>query len=274
MAAAVAAVVAVVAAIRLSYSCALAAVSRKLCGMNRPRIVAISASVVALGSLVFVGLTQLQTQAPADSALSTALPEVIALEVPTPAPTVNPWEKLAVRRVEVKDPIAAKIVEAARAQEGDFYDQSYRSIDYPGGDVPAGKGACTDVIIRAFRGADIDLQLLVHQDMKRDFKRYGDHWGLGRTDTNIDHRRVPNLMTFFDKHAQRLTLSTAQADLAQWQPGDVVTWKLPNNVNHIGIVSNGIGARGLPLVIHNAQRCIEQDYLDEWTVTGHYRYPK
>ena len=192
-----------------------------------------------------------------------------------PAPTAmphNPWEESAVRRVSVANPIAAKIVKTARAQEGDVYDASYQSLDYPGGDVAKGRGACTDVVIRALRGAGIDLQLLVHQDMKRDFRAYGEQGKLGRTDPNIDHRRVPNLMTFFERHGKTLPTSIDKSNLKNWQPGDIVCWKLPGNLNHIGIVSDGIGARGLPLVVHNAQRCIEQDYLDEWPITGHYRY--
>ena len=192
--------------------------------------------------------------------------------MPTPTPS-NPWEESAVRRVKAPNLIAAKIVKAARAQEGDVYDPSYQSIKYPGGDVAAGRGACTDVVIRALRGADIDLQKLVHDDMKRNFRVYGDNWKLGRTDKNIDHRRVPNLMTFFERHGKTLPISTDQANLKNWQPGDIICWKLPGNLNHIGIVSDGVGARGLPLVVHNAQQCIEQDYLDAWPITGHYRYP-
>ena len=204
---------------------------------------------------------------------------VVAPMVPFAAPTptlapINPWEKLAVRRVIVKNPMAARIVAAARGQEGDVYDPSYQSIAYPNGDVAKGRGACTDVVIRAFRGANIDLQKLVHLDMKRDFRAYSDQWKLGRTDRNIDHRRVPNLMTFFARHGQTLPLQVGADALKKWQPGDVVCWRLPGNLNHIGIVSNGVGARGLPLVIHNAQQCIEQDYLDEWPITGHYRYPE
>ena len=242
--------------------------------MNYSRMLALPAGVfVALALLV--GLARMpnrQSSAPATTPVATLVP--VALVAPTAIATPhNPWEELAVRRVAVKDPVAAKIVKAARAQEGDYYDPSYQSIAYPGGDVAAGRGACTDVVIRALRGANIDLQKLVHQDMKRNFRAYGDGWKLGRTDSNIDHRRVPNLMTFFARHGKTLPISTSKADLKSWQPGDVITWKLPNNANHIGIVSNGIGARGLPLVIHNAQRCIEQDYLDQWPITGHYRYP-
>ena len=207
--------------------------------------------------------------------LSSAPREAVVVTAPTPVSTpINPWEKLAVRRITVKNAVAKRIVLAARAQEGDFYDPSYQSIKYPDGDVPKGSGACTDVVIRALRGADIDLQKLVHLDMKRDFRAYGDHWKLGRTDANIDHRRVPNLMVFFARHGQSLPLSTTGKARQSWQPGDIICWRLPGNLNHIGIVSDGVGARGLPLVIHNAQRCIEQDYLDEWPITGHYRYPK
>lgn len=243
--------------------------------MKNLRAVAIPASICALLALVLIGFTRTQGQPrKPDKASSEPVvsSQAVALEASTPTPH-NPWEESAVRRVAIKNPIAAKIVKAARAQEGDTYDPSYRSIAYPGGDVAAGQGVCTDVVIRALRGANIDLQKLVHEDMKRDFRRYGDHWNLGRTDKNIDHRRVPNLMTFFAKYGKSLPLSTAKADLNGWQPGDIITWKMSPSINHIGIVSNGFGVRGLPLVIHNANRCIEQDYLDEWPITGHYRYP-
>ena len=216
--------------------------------------------------------TQARSKLEAASSSVSAQTQTIELKAPTPTPT-NPWEESAVRRVKIINPIAAKIVKAAHAQEGDVYDPSYQSIKYPGGDVAAGRGACTDVVIRALRGADIDLQSLVHDDMKRDFRAYGDRWGLGRTDKNIDHRRVPNLMTFFERHGKTLPTATDKTNLKIWQPGDIICWKLPGNLNHIGIVSDGIGARGLPLVVHNAQQCIEQDYLDEWPITGHYRYP-
>lgn len=244
--------------------------------MERFRAIAIPVSIFAVLALTLIGFTKMQSQLQVVQDVPRApmgAIQPVVLQAPTPAPTVNPWEQSAVRRVGVKNAVAAKIVKAARAQEGDFYDASYQSIAYPGGDVAAGQGACTDVVIRALRGANVDLQKLVHQDMKRDFRRYGDKWNLRRTDKNIDHRRVPNLMTFFDKYGQSLPLSTDKADLENWQPGDIITWKLTDKVNHIGIVSDGIGARGLPLVIHNAQRCIEQDYLDQWPVTGHYRYP-
>mgnify|MGYP001163908201 CR=1 FL=1 len=79
------------------------------------------------------------------------------------------------------------------------YDPSYFSIDYPNGEIPKGRGVCTDVIIRAYRKLKIDLQKEVHQDMKQNFGLYPSIWGLKKTDKNIDHRRVPNLMTFFSR---------------------------------------------------------------------------
>ena len=244
--------------------------------MKNFRAIAAPASVFALLTLILFGFLQSRAQKNGKpSSAPTGEFETVAVEAATPRPTPhNPWEESAVRRVEIKNPVAAKIVKAARAQEGDTYDPSYQSIAYPGGDVAKGQGVCTDVVIRALRGANIDLQKLVHEDMKRDFRRYGDHWNLGRTDKNIDHRRVPNLMTFFAKYGKSLPLSTDKSNLKNWQPGDIITWKMSPGINHIGIVSNAFGARGLPLVIHNAQRCIEQDYLDQWPITGHYRYPK
>lgn len=176
-----------------------------------------------------------------------------------------------VKRVAMTDPTAAKIVAAAHAQEGDDYDAEYRTIAYPGGDVPRGMGACTDVVIRSLRAADIDLQQLIHLDMNRDFRRYGDHWKLGRTDKNIDHRRVPNQITYFKKYALTLPMKTSGAALKTWKPGDIVMWHLPGNLWHTGIVSDGIGASGKPLVIHNAYQCAEQDYLDNWALAGHFR---
>jgi uncharacterized protein len=176
-----------------------------------------------------------------------------------------------IRRVTIQDANVRKIVAAAHAQEGDEYDAAYRQISYPNGDVPKGSGACTDVVVRALRGAGIDLQTLVHEDMKRDFKRYSDQWKLGHPDSNIDHRRVPNLMVFFEKHGQSLPLGTTGANLATWQPGDIACWKIDNRW-HTGVVSDGVGARGIPLVIHNGWQCVEQDCLDGWPIIGHYRF--
>jgi len=179
-----------------------------------------------------------------------------------------------IRRVEVQDPTARSVVDAAKKQIGDEYDASYRTISYPNGDVRKGSGACTDVIVRAFRGANIDLQRLIHDDMKARFRAYPDSWKLGRTDTNIDHRRVPNHIVFFRAYGETLPTQTEGSALKTWQPGDVVEWRLPEGKWHTGVISDGIGPRGLPLVIHNGWRCVEQDCLDGWPISAHFRYPK
>lgn len=187
--------------------------------------------------------------------------------------TIDNWFEPEIRRVKVTNPIARKIVMAAHHQEGDAYNASYKKISYPGGDVPAGEGACTDVVIRALRAAGVDLQKLIHEDMSRDFGRYPDPWKLGRTDKNIDHRRVPNHMTFLKKYGTSLPLGTSGDDLKTWLPGDIVYWKMDGRRWHTGIITDGIGPSGHPMVIHNALQCIEQDYLTNWPIIGHFRYP-
>ena len=178
------------------------------------------------------------------------------------------------RRVAIENPLAAKIVEAAHAQKGDVYDASYRKISFPNGDVPPGRGACTDVVIRALRAVGVDLQSEIHRDMRARFAAYPDSWGLGRTDKNIDHRRVPNHLIFLRKYGQKLPNGIAGADLKTWLPGDIVYWKMDGGKWHTGVVSDGISTRGMPMVIHNGWRCVEQDYLDRWEIVGHFRYPK
>lgn len=153
------------------------------------------------------------------------------------------------------------------------YDASYAQIDYPGGDVPSDHGACTDVVIRAFRYGNVDLQELIHQDMQKHFKQYPQNWGLKGPDPNIDHRRVPNQMKFFDRYARLLTLEVDEENLSNWQWGDVVYWKFPNGLEHCGIVSDRKNEHGVPLVIHNAGVAREEDCLTRWEIIGHYRYP-
>jgi uncharacterized protein len=153
------------------------------------------------------------------------------------------------------------------------YDPSYFSIPYPNGDVPAGKGVCTDVIIRAYRKLGIDLQKEVHEDMAANFKLYPQKWGLKKTDKNIDHRRVPNLMTFFGRHGTIIKKSTTAKD---YLPGDIVTWSLGGNVTHIGIVINKKSDDNERfLIVHNIGRGQEiSDCLFEFEITGHFRYEK
>lgn len=151
------------------------------------------------------------------------------------------------------------------------YDGSYRRIAYPGGDVPAEVGVCTDVVIRSYRALGIDLQKKVHEDMRRAFSRYPKIWGLKRPDSNIDHRRVPNLQTFFTRHGKKLNTSDNPAD---YQTGDLVTWMLPGNLPHIGIVSEHRSEDGKrPLIVHNIGRGPKlEDMLFDYNITGHYRY--
>jgi len=169
----------------------------------------------------------------------------------------------------------ASLAEAAVARTGHAitYDGRYFSMVYPGGDVPADKGVCTDVVIRAYRALGIDLQQQVHQDMKAHFDRYPSKrlWGLSRTDTNIDHRRVPNLQVFFARKGRSLGVSDTAGD---YRPGDIVTWMLPGNLPHIGIVTGRRDpASGRPRVVHNIGRGPElADVLFAYPLTGHYRY--
>jgi len=151
------------------------------------------------------------------------------------------------------------------------YDGSYLRIDYPGGDVPDNIGVCTDVLIRSYRKLDIDLQQLVHEDMKDNFGKYPDNWGLTRTDTNIDHRRVPNLQTFFTRHGSKLAVT---GDPEDYLPGDLVTWMVAGNLPHIGIVTDTRTTFGKrPLIVHNIGRGpVLEDMLFEYPITGHYRY--
>jgi len=153
------------------------------------------------------------------------------------------------------------------------YDPSYFGIEYPNGDVPAGKGVCTDVIIRAYRMFGIDLQKEVHEDMKEHFNLYPKKWGLKTTDKNIDHRRVANLMTFFSRFGEELSKSRNPKD---YQPGDIVCWNLGGGITHIGIVSSVPSSiQKQYQIVHNigAGQVLE-DCLFSYEVIGHYRYQK
>lgn len=151
------------------------------------------------------------------------------------------------------------------------YVPNYISITYPNGDVPANTGVCTDVVIRAYRKLNIDLQKEVHEDMKKRFSAYPKLWGLKTTDRNIDHRRVPNLQVFFKKHGEELPITQNPKD---YKAGDIVTWMLPGNLPHIGIVIHQKSADGKrPLVVHNIGRGqVAEDMLFKFTITGHYFY--
>ncbi len=166
----------------------------------------------------------------------------------------------------------ANFVAAARAQIGVtlIYDPSYQRIAYPMGDVPLERGVCSDVVIRALRAAGLDLQQELHHDMKRHFAAYPRTWGLSAPDPNIDHRRVPNLATWFTRRGHALPVTQ---DPAGYRPGDIVAWVLGNGRPHIGIVSDGRSGDGTRLlIIHNiGWGAREEDVLFEYRVTGHFR---
>lgn len=168
-----------------------------------------------------------------------------------------------------------KIVAAARKQVGVtlYYDPVYVSLGYPNGDVPQDRGVCTDVLIRALRdGVALDLQKLVHDDMRGHFSAYPKQWGLPKPDKNIDHRRVPNLRTYFRRRGFELPLSHA-GDFSSFQPGDIVTCTVPPNLPHVMIVSDRKTDDGRPLVIHNiGGGAREEDSLTSFPHTGHYRW--
>ena len=169
---------------------------------------------------------------------------------------------------------ATNIVAAARGQIGRTvqYDPAYRALDYPNGDVPIETGVCADVVVRALRTSrSLDLQKLLHEDMKQHFSSYPQKWGLHAPDKNIDHRRVPNLQTYFKHAGWELTVSSISAD---YKPGDIVTCVVPPNLPHIMIVSDRVNSEKRPLVIHNiGHGTQEEDRLFEFRLTGHYRVP-
>jgi uncharacterized protein len=161
-----------------------------------------------------------------------------------------------------------------RTQHMVRYDPAYVRIPYPNGDVPGDTGVCTDEIIRIYRAVGIDLQKEVHEDMEANFSTYPNQarWGLAHTDTNIDHRRVPNLMVFFSRKGLKLPPSLRSED---YSPGDLVAWDLGGNVAHIGMVIDRKSPQsGRHLIIHNIGAGPKmEDVLFNWRITGHYRYP-
>ena len=171
-------------------------------------------------------------------------------------------------------PQLKQFIDAAVGQAGvtTGYDPSYVRLEYPGGDVPRETGVCSDVIVRAFRSVGIDLQKEIHEDMTRAFAEYPKKWGLSRPDRNIDHRRVPNLMTYFTRKGKAVSTTDKGAD---YLPGDLVTWDLGGGVDHIGIVSDMLPSPSADhcLIAHNVGAGARvEDVLFRWKITGHYRY--
>lgn len=175
---------------------------------------------------------------------------------------------------EIGSPVIKALLESALEQTKitTGYTQDYFVIEYPNGDVPAETGACTDVVIRAFRKAGVDLQKEVHEDMRANFTVYPKKWGLPKPDTNIDHRRVPNLQTYFTRKGKSLPVSL---QAVKYKPGDVVTWDIDGKgMTHIGLVSNIWNeTQRRYLIIHNIGNGTRiDDVLFTWKITGHFRY--
>jgi uncharacterized protein YijF (DUF1287 family) len=173
----------------------------------------------------------------------------------------------------VRDPFSLELASAALllTEQEVVYDPSYYAIPYPDGDIPADRGVCTDVIIRAYRAMGIDLQREVHEDMLAHFELYPRTWGLDRPDTNIDHRRVPNLMTYFKRHGMERPISDQAGD---YLPGDIVCWNLGGAITHIGIVADSLSPDSLrPLVVHNiGGGQVLEDCLFNFRIIGHFIY--
>jgi uncharacterized protein len=187
-----------------------------------------------------------------------------------PAVPLNPTVK---PLLDNASPQLKQMLDGAIAQAGvtTGYDPSYVALDYPGGDVPERTGVCSDVVVRAFRKAGIDLQKEVHEDMKAARSQYPKKWGAIGSDRNIDHRRVLNLMTYFMRQGKSLPISNSATD---YQPGDIVAWELSGGLDHIGIVTNLLSdSEDRYLIVHNigAGTRIE-DVLYAWTIKGHYRF--
>ena len=182
------------------------------------------------------------------------------------------WALACAGATHAQDEIA-RVLAAAHAQVGVtvLYDPAYRALAYPGGDVPADRGVCSDVVVRAWRAAAIDLQVDLHRDMRKDFAAYPRLWQLTRPDPNIDHRRVPNLETYLRRRGNAIAVS---ADPAAYVAGDLVSWRLERGQPHIGIVSDLRSADGRrPLVVHNIGAGAQiEDVLLQWRISGHFRY--
>ncbi|HEV8581683.1 MAG TPA: DUF1287 domain-containing protein [Thermoanaerobaculia bacterium] len=176
---------------------------------------------------------------------------------------------LAVAEAEPQ-PIGPLLARAAVRQVGitTLYDPSYVRLPYPNGDVPLDRGVCADVVVRAFREVGVDLQMEIHEDMRDNFGAYPRNWGLKAPDRNIDHRRVPNLMRYFERRGKHLPSD------AGYQPGDVVAWRLPNGLYHIGVVTGDpVPGENRPFVVHNiGSGARKEDVLYAFRVIGHYRW--
>jgi uncharacterized protein YijF (DUF1287 family) len=182
-------------------------------------------------------------------------------------------ENISVATIENPSTFEEKLSNAAISiiDENVVYTPDYVSLKYPNGDVPAKTGVCSDVVIRAYRKLGIDLQKEVHEDMKANFSKYPTKWGLKKTDTNIDHRRVPNLEVFFERKGKKLEVSNNPND---YKTGEIVTWMINGKLPHIGIVTHKKSSDGKrPLLVHNVGGGqVLEDCLFSYDIVGHYKY--
>lgn len=205
-------------------------------------------------------------------------PPVVTIPAPfqpppmPPAPPAPPAPELPPSLKPVPPAHVAKLLDSISQQVKvtRSYDPSYVNLKYPGGDVPASTGVCADVVVRAFRAQGVDLQQALHEDMSKAFHDYPKKWNLTRPDANIDHRRVYNLMRFFERSGKAQPITQDPAD---YLPGDVVAWDLGKGQAHIGIVTHHQTADGVPLMAHNiAYGTTIENVLFYWRIIGHYRY--
>src|SRR5262245_33631963 len=216
------------------------------------------ALIRALPVLFLFISTQTSCQAIRSSQRAVEIPERALLEATQVKADATPLEKINAGAIE-------------QTTQTTSYDPSYVKLDYPNGDVAPSTGVCADVVVRAFRKAGIDLQKELHEDMKGNFAKYPQKWGARRPDPNIDHRRVPNLMTWFDRQGKAQPITR---DAKDYLPGDVVSWELDSGLPHIGMVSK-IKVEGSDryAIVHNIGLGARiEDVLFAWKITGHYRY--
>ncbi len=181
-------------------------------------------------------------------------------------------ENISVAAIENPSTFEEKLSNAAISiiDENVVYTPDYVSLKYPNGDVPAKTGVCSDVVIRAYRKLGIDLQKEVHEDMKANFSKYPTKWGLKKADTNIDHRRVPNLEVFFERKGKKLEVSNNPND---YKTGEIVTWMINGKLPHIGIVTHKKSIDGNPMIVHNVGGGqVAEDCLFSWEIVGHYLF--
>jgi uncharacterized protein YijF (DUF1287 family) len=217
--------------------------------------------------VVFGGCDAAPSRPAADQTAEVDQPAAVAARLPYATPRVNrDWQS-----PDLAFGLRLSAAAEERATHAVVYDAAYQRIPYPGGDVAPDRGVCSDEIVRAYRLLGIDLQKLVHEDMRRAFGAYPKRWGLNAPDTNIDHRRVPNLATYFGRHGTSLPISQ-NGD--HYKPGDVVAWALADGRPHIGMVTERRSSDGKrPLVMHNIGFGPQiEDMLFGLTITGHYRY--